>query len=75
MEFSGTGGFSITPSGTTTVTLSKSSGVMGFRGGAFRQIAFTGGATFQALDSLDLGGNTGITIVPPGPAPSCNIGI
>ncbi len=43
---------------------------------ALRRMTYSGGGTFSAVNSFDLGGNTGPTIVPPrGPRPSFRLGI
>lgn len=49
----------------TTATVSVSSGSPTMSGAGVRVMAFTGGATFTATSSFDLGLNTGITITPP----------
>lgn len=46
-------------------TISVASGTPTMSGAAIRSMTFTGGATFTATNSLDLKGNTGITITPP----------
>lgn len=50
---------------TNKATISCASGTPTFNNMAFARITFSGGATFTANNSLDLGGNTGITINPP----------
>lgn len=55
-------------------TISKASGAVSLRNTALRALTCQGGATFRAENSIDLGGNTGITIVPPGPSPSFSLG-
>ena len=47
-------------------TISVASGAPTIDGAAISTVAFTGGAAFTATNSLNLGGNTGITITPPG---------
>lgn len=61
----------------TTATISVSSGSPAMHGVAFRDITCSGGATFIAQDSWDLGHNSGVTIIPPvAPgAPSIALGI
>lgn len=51
---------------TNTAAISTASGSPTITWGAFRRIACSGGATFVASNSFDLGGNTGITINAPG---------
>jgi hypothetical protein len=51
--------------GSTIGGLSMASGTIEFNWAAIRAIAFQGGATFKANNSLDLGLNTGITFSPP----------
>ncbi len=46
-------------------TISVASGSPSIPWASIRGIAFTGGATFTAPNSFDMGGNTGITITPP----------
>jgi hypothetical protein len=50
---------------TNKATISKASGTMTVANMAFTRIIFSGGATFIANNSFDLGGNTGITINSP----------
>jgi hypothetical protein len=50
-------------------TISVASGACSISGAAIQDIAFTGGATFAATDSYDLGHNSGITITPPNTKP------
>jgi hypothetical protein len=50
---------------TGTVAISCASGTMALDWAAVRGTVFSGGATFTATNSLDLGGNSGITITPP----------
>lgn len=50
---------------TTQSTISKASGSVSLLWTALYHLAFTGGATFVAPKSFDLGGNSGITITPP----------
>jgi hypothetical protein len=45
------------------------SGVCSISWGAFVYMTFSGGATFTATNSFDLGHNTGITITAPGGGP------
>lgn len=47
-------------------TFSVASGTPTFDHALIGAITFDGGATFEATDSFDLGGNIGITITPPG---------
>ncbi len=54
-----------TSSATTAATISTSSGTPTLTWGAVRGITFSGGATFTATNSFDLGLNTGITITAP----------
>lgn len=49
----------------TSPTISVASNAPSMTWAAFRRINFSGGASFAAANSLDLGGNTGITITPP----------
>lgn len=51
--------------GSSAATISTAAGSPTLTWGALRQITFSGGATFTATNSLDLGLNTGITITPP----------
>ncbi len=46
----------------TTSTISVASGTVNLSWSGIRSIAFSGGATFNAYNSLDLGKNSGITI-------------
>jgi len=46
-------------------TISVASGAPTMSWAAVSHVTFTGGATFTATNSLDLGGNTGVTITPP----------
>jgi hypothetical protein len=57
-------GFGTSSPGTPT-TLSVASGTATFSWCAFRDILCSGGATFTATNSFDLGGNTGISISAP----------
>lgn len=52
-------------SGSAASTISMASGSIALTWAALRRIAFTGGATFTATNTLDYGLNTGITITPP----------
>lgn len=52
-------------SGAGITTISIASGTQNQAWAAFQRVTFTGGATFAASNSLDLGGNTGITITAP----------
>ncbi len=72
-----TGPVSIAPSTDTTAgTFSCTSGTCRMNWCALRRMTYSGGATFSAVNSFDLGGNTGPTIVPPrGPRPSFRLGI
>lgn len=49
----------------TQATISTPSGAATFDWCSIRDIIFTGGATFTATNSFDLGHNTGVTISPP----------
>lgn len=55
----------LTNNSSATATLSVASGAPTIAWASIHGIIFTGGATFTATNSLDLGGNTGITISPP----------
>ncbi|MGY3443704.1 hypothetical protein [Bradyrhizobium sp. USDA 4473] len=55
--------FSDTPTSQATVTIT--SGTQTFSNIALRDIAFTGGATFNATNAFDLGNNSGTTITAP----------
>jgi hypothetical protein len=46
-------------------TISTPSGTASYVGSVFRGMTFSGGATFGATDSLDIGLNSGISISPP----------
>ncbi len=52
----------------TLATISVATGSPTMSWAAIREIAFTGGATFTATNSFNLGHNTGITITPPSSA-------
>lgn len=54
----------------TAATISIASGVSTISWSALHDLTFTGGATFTAPNSFDLGHNSGITITPPSPAGS-----
>jgi len=51
--------------GSVIAALSMASGAIEFNWSSIRNMNFTGGATFSAKNSFDLGLNTGITISPP----------
>lgn len=55
-----------TSSDTSTATLSVASNPPSISHAALRGLICTGGASFAAINSFDLGGNSGITITPPG---------
>lgn len=57
--------FHISSSNTATATLSVAAGSPSFSWSALRLIACSGGATFTATSSFDLGGNSGVTITAP----------
>lgn len=58
-------GFMASTFNSTGAAISMASGTPTFGWCAFRDMAFSGGATFAATNSFDLGHNTGITITPP----------
>lgn len=58
-------------SATTAATISKTSGSVAIDGAGIRGITFSGGASFAATNSFDLGLNSGITIT----APSASSGV
>ena len=66
--FTGTGANPIhltSASNFAVATISVASGVCSGVFCSFREITFTGGASFSATNSFDLGGNTGMTITGP----------
>lgn len=52
-------------SGGSAATISVATGAPAMDWASIRNLTFTGGATFTATNSLNLGGNTGITITAP----------
>lgn len=50
---------------TAGATITVTSGTMTVTWGAIWRMTFNGGATFTGTNSLDMGGNTGMTITPP----------
>jgi hypothetical protein len=55
----------LSSSGAASTTISVASGSVAFTWAGFRGCTFTGGATFSATNSFNLGANSGITITGP----------
>lgn len=55
--------YATTVTGAATISVASGAPSIAFAG--IRALTFTGGATFAATNSFNLGGNTGITITPP----------
>lgn len=65
LSITGSAGLYLFTNGSTNATISIASGNIVIPRSAVRLLSFTGGASFVAPDSLDFGGNTGITFMPP----------
>lgn len=57
--------FSVSAGSNSGIGLVQSSGMVTLSKATLQQVHASGGATFAATDSYDLGGNSGITITPP----------
>lgn len=76
ITFSGAGALMLSSNNIgANTTLSVASGNVSLRGATLKNLTGAGGAAFRASDAIDLGGNSGITIVPPGASPSYQLGI